>query len=57
MVLAADTPGGAMSITVTILALRKQMEYSSSACYVSLPSLGMVVVIITNPPGVKLSVI
>lgn len=56
MVLAADAPDSRMSISVVILALTKPTEYSSSAFYVSLQSLGMVVVIMTNPPGVKLSV-
>lgn len=51
MVLAADAPDGGVSISVT-----EQMEYSSPACYVSLPPLGMVVVIITNLAGMKLSV-
>lgn len=53
--LAADIADSRMSISVTIVALTKQMEYSSFVGYVSLRSLGMVVVIITNPPGVKLS--
>lgn len=40
MVLAADTADSRVSISVTILALTKQMEYSSFVCYISLQSLG-----------------
>lgn len=54
--LAADTSDDGMPISITILALTKQMEYSSSAHYLSLQSLEMVAVVITSSSGMKLSV-
>lgn len=53
---AANAPGGAASDTAITLALTKQMECCSLACYISLQSLGMMLATITNTAGLKLSV-